>query len=289
MANKLSETTTMWRVDSISGTALLVKIKSDKPLVSLDEVAPYLPQGAYTTLRTYHHTMVFHLEDHFDRLEETTRLAGKPEVLNRKVLRQALRMVIDQYEEDQELRLRLVLDLSENPGQVAIAASPLFLPSAGEYASGVWTVTVIYERQNPKAKLTTTIAKAADLRKYLPHGVNEALMVDSAGRILEGLSSNFFAVKEGVLFTAEKKVLSGITRQIILEEAEQASIPIHWGGFPVFELGKAQEAFISSSSRAVLPVRQVDDQIIGTGRPGPVTTLLSRRYQQRLKNDLDSI
>lgn len=289
MEDKISEIVTMWRVDSISGIAELIKIKSDTPLVSLDEAAPYLPQGAYTTLRTYHHTMALHLEDHFDRLEETARLAGRPEVLDRTVLRQALRMVIIQYEEDQELRLRLVLDLSENPGQVAIAASPLFPPLAGEYASGVRTVTVTYERQNPKAKLTTAIVKAADLRKYLPNGVNEALMVDSAGRILEGLSSNFFAVKEGVLFTAEKEVLSGITRQIILEEAEQAGIPIHWGGFPVLELRMAQEAFISSSSRAVLPVRQVDDQIIGTGQPGPVTTLLSQRYQERLKNDVDSI
>jgi branched-chain amino acid aminotransferase len=119
--------------------------------------------------------------------------------------------------------------------------------------------------------------------------VNEALMIDPDGRLLEGLSSNFYAVLEGVLWTAELGVLAGITRQAILDEVRQANLPLHLEGLPLAELPRASEAFISSASRGVLPVCRIDSLVIGSGTPGPLTRQLGQRYQARIERDLEEI
>jgi branched-chain amino acid aminotransferase len=253
----------------------------------LDAAAGSLPPGAYTTLRTYSKSKVTNLESHFLRLEETARLAGCPLQLDRQGLRQALRQAVQSYSGAFDLRLRILLDLQDS--QLYLAAEPLKTPPPQAYQQGVRLVTCNYVRQNPKAKLTSTMVGAEMLRRSLPPDVNEALMLDPDGRLLEGLSSNFYVVLDGVLWTAEQGVLSGITRQAILEEVYQAGLPLRLEGLPLAELPRASEAFISSASRGVLPVRMVDSLVIGSGAPGPVTRQLGQRYQARLEGDLEEI
>jgi branched-chain amino acid aminotransferase len=154
---------------------------------------------------------------------------------------------------------------------------------------GVKTITCDFRRPNPKAKLTTSISGTMELRRQLLPDVNEALMLDEQGRLLEGLSSNFFAVLAGEIWTAEAGVLSGITRLLILEEIRLANLPLRLEGLPLSALPELQEAFITSASRAVLPVSQVDQQIIGSGMPGPLTRLLARRYRARLRTGIEAI
>jgi len=279
----------LWRMTATGGQASVEEIFTDAHAQSLDAAAAYLPGGAYTTLRTYQHNRTLHLESHFLRLEETASLAGLPLVLDRQSWRQALRTILKAYPASEEVRLRLLIDLQDEPRAAYLVSEPLLTPPVEAYSLGVMVVTCRFVRQNPKAKLTTTMTGAVTVRQNLPPEANEALMLDQAGRILEGLSSNFFAVIDGVLWTAEEGVLSGITRQIVLEEALRAELPLHLEGLPLVELSTVQEAFITSTSRAVLPVRKVDGQVIGNGIPGPVTTLLSQRYTARILRDIEEI
>ena len=268
---------------------VLEKICLLEPPLSLDAAAHFLPGGAYTTFRTYQHNKTISLESHFRRLEETACLAGHPLNVDREMLRQALRKVITAYPASLELRLRLLIDLEAETGAIYLSAEPLHALVLEAYRDGVKLITCHFERPNPKAKLTTTMSVIDGLRQRLPSDVNEALMVNENGFILEGLSSNFFAVKDGMLWTAEEGVLSGITRQVVLEEARRAGLRICLQSVQVAELAVVEEAFITSSSRAVLPVHQVDSQIIGTGQPGPVTRLLARRYSDRIIDEAEPI
>jgi branched-chain amino acid aminotransferase len=170
---------------------------------------------------------------------------------------------------------------------VYIAAEPLHVPPERAYAEGVKTITVEMQRQTPKAKLTRFIERSGSVRQALPQDVNEAIMVNAQGQVLEGLTSNFFGVLDGVLWTAEEGVLSGITRSLTLECAARLGIPVtlqalHKGQIPILK-----EAFITSSSRAVLPVRQIDDCRFTA--PGPLTHQLMDAYNQAIEREVDWI
>ena len=105
--------------------------------------------------------------------------------------------------------------------------------------------------------------------RQLPSGIEEGLLLED-GEILEGLSSNFFALFDGSLRTEEERVLLGVTRSLVLEVAETL-VPVERRALRASELARASEAFLTSVSREVLPVVRVDGAPIGDGRVGPTT------------------
>ncbi len=84
-------------------------------------------------------------------------------------------------------------------------------------------------------------------------------MLDTHGRFQEGLSSNFFAVMAGTLWTAEQDVLAGITRSLVIEAVHKAGLPLQPGAAAPGRPSRFDEVFITSSSRGVLPVRQIGE------------------------------
>jgi branched-chain amino acid aminotransferase len=150
-------------------------------------------------------------------------------------------------------------------------------------------VTSELSRDMPRAKLTRFSARADRERQTLPFGAHEALMVDDLGCILEGLSSNFFAVKAGSLWTADVGVLPGTTRALVLELVDELGIPLHLECIPSDKLPEFEEAFLTSVSRGVLPVRQVGETVIGSGAPGPLSRRLMGAYEVRLAEELEEI
>ncbi|HEX2979065.1 MAG TPA: aminotransferase class IV [Anaerolineaceae bacterium] len=266
----------------------LEPVSSTTGLASLDQVSRRLPGGAYTTLRTFAENRVILLENHFNRLEESARLTGVPISLQRDALRQGIREGLLAFGKG-EKRIRLTLDLERDPGAIYLSVEPLKTPAAGDYREGIRAITCRLARENPKAKRTQFISIASGIRSELPQGVNEALMVQPDGTILEGLSSNFFGVRGNSLWTADEGVLNGITRKVVLDEARQAGIPAHFNPLELDELKSLDEAFITSSSRAVLPVVQIDEWVIGSGAPGPITKTLLDRYNQWVEREAQSV
>lgn len=254
---------------------------------SLDEASRLLPGGAYTTFRTFGANRVMQFASHIDRLQETARLAGKAVTLPAREVRAALRKAVESFPAAQK-RVRVTLDLEQETGCIYIAVEELHVPPAADYQRGVRTVTRQAHRENPKAKLTSFITTASAIRQDLPQGMNEALMVMD-GSILEGLTSNFFAVMDGEVYTAEEGVLSGLTRALVLEETAAAGYKVNFQPVRVVDLPRVQEAFITSASRAVLPVVQIDSLVIGSGAPGPVSLNLLARYQARIEAETEAI
>jgi branched-chain amino acid aminotransferase len=243
-----------WKAEYRESKYELTRIEIPVGWDTLDAVTTHLPGGAYTTFRTYDHNKVIRLDDHLGRLEETARLAHKPVTLERLRLREALCNVIDEYPGIKDLRIRVVLDLEVALGEIYLMVELLKTPPPDAYDSGVRVITCQLQRDNPKAKLTASIPVADKIRGQLPTGVEEALMVNDDGCILEGLTSNFFAVKGGEIWTNEERVLSGITRLLVLDEAVRIELPVNFRSITITEIPDLEEAFITSSSRGIIMI-----------------------------------
>jgi len=255
---------------------------------SLDDVTRQLPPGVYTTFRTYHKTKVLHLEEHFNRLEESATLLGKRIQISRPVIRESIRAAI-LLQHDQPHRIRINVDLQDKPGRLYIILEPLVVLPSKAYRDGVQVIFSHLHRENPTAKSTAFVQKADEERKRLLDGVNEAIMVEPDGNILEGLSSNFFGIQKNALFTAEEGVLKGITRSQVLRCAESAGIQVVKKPVNVKDLPLLTEAFITSASRGVLPVVQIETTRIGNGKPGQNTRAIENLFTQMIEREIEEI
>jgi branched-chain amino acid aminotransferase len=232
---------------------------------SLAASSASLPEGAYTTLRTYGGRRVVRLDQHLRRLEESVALQGHPGSVDPDVARATLAAALDAAAHP-ESRLRLTFA----PPRLFVAVEPFSPLPARLYAEGVACVTLDVRRENPHAKDTRFIATAQEAYGRLPAGVEEGLLVAGDGAILEGLSSNFFAVLGGRLRTEEERALFGVTRSLVLEVA-QGVLPLEGRAVSRDDLPAVDEAFVTSVSREVLPVVRIDGRLIGDGRVGPRT------------------
>jgi branched-chain amino acid aminotransferase len=242
-----------------------------------------LPAGSYTTLRTYHGDRVVRLADHVKRLVDSARIQGQPGPLGeadvRRLLAEALRAT-----GHPESKARLTFA----PPSLFVSIEPLEPLPESFYRDGVWCVTLPLHRDHPAAKDTRFIATASAAYQSLSPGAHEGLMVAEDGTILEGLSSNFFAVRDGVLHTEDERALPGITRSIVLELC-RTLLPVSLTPVHVADLSRVRECFLTSVSREILPVARVDDVGIGADGPGPVTKALIERFSDLAEGEARSV
>jgi D-alanine transaminase len=117
-------------------------------------------------------------------------------------------------------------------------------------------------------------------QRALDAGADEAILIRD-GEVTEGAASNVCVVRGGVLATPPKGpfLLPGITRDLILELATAHGIPCEEVAIFEAELREADEVWLTSSTKEILPVTRLDDRPVGTGRPGPLWTHMYRLYQ----------
>jgi branched-chain amino acid aminotransferase len=247
---------------------------------SLDAISRQLPQGLFSTFRTFAgREKVLDLELHLRRLyDPLAGLAVKPQVSTLE-LRTALRELLQDFAAG-EARVRISLSTVESPGQVFVMLEPLKLLAETVYQRGVRVVLSHEERQNPRLKATSFIGQSNGERKsILKSGIFEALMIHK-DLILEGLTSNFSAVRAGKIITARNGILLGVTRRTVLRLAHLNGIGVEYRPLCVDELPSIDEAFITSSSRGVVPVVEIGGQPVGAGQVGDIGRLLRRAYDE---------
>jgi branched-chain amino acid aminotransferase len=245
---------------------------------SMQAASAQLPDGAYTTFRTYAGNRILRLKQHITRLETSAALLGQTGNLDEPALTAAIGQALRQARASAgwsapEARFRLTFA----PPRAFISIEPFTPYPAGLYETGVACATVTLQRSNPQAKSTSFIAPAAQAYQALPAGTHEGLMVAGDGSVLEGLSSNFFAIHHNTLCTENVRVLHGVTRSLVLEVAAPV-LTLSTRAVTVHELPHIDECFITSVSREILPVVRIDDFTIGSGRPGPVTQTLMAAF-----------
>ncbi|HEY3353048.1 MAG TPA: aminotransferase class IV [Polyangia bacterium] len=174
--------------------------------------------------------------------------------------------------------------LGDRPRLVVIVTE-LALPDDLLYRDGAEVAIVNVQRNHPRAldpavKSGNYLNSVLALAEARRRGAYEAVLRDGEGRLTEGASSSIFVVTRGVVRTPPLRVgiLDGITRRQTLALAQAAGIETREAMLEPADLRGAEEAFLTSTVRGILPVVRVDGAAIGDGRPGPVTLALRRGY-----------
>lgn len=150
---------------------------------------------------------------------------------------------------------------------------------AGElFDPGVWLVSSEGERIWPLAKSTNCLAQALARFKAQQMGAYEGLIVDRHGHITEGSTCNLLVVRDGVLLRPlEGSALEGVTENITVELAVAAGISVQRAALPQADMASWDEAFITSTNRRIMPVRQIDDTPLRAS-PGPMARQLMAAF-----------
>ncbi len=254
----------------------------DFDLPDFDAVTTELPPGLYTTFRTYAgRTKVLGLHSHLERLYLPAKAQGiVPTVRRPDDFRQVLFELLSRFDAP-EARVRLILDSSVEPGTMYVLLQALRTLPDDVYENGVQLEISRSSREKPSLKRTTFINETTLERKRIGGEIFELLLTDK-GRILEGMTSNFFYVRGGMLCSAGRGVLIGVTRQTILTLAKREGMKFCIRALRVNELPSISEAFITSSSRGIVPVVGIDARQVGHGGVGPMTRHLMQLYNEEV-------
>ena len=260
----------------------------DYQATSLVDAARFEPhEGVYTIASTFNTFQVLKLDAHLDRLENSARLANIPLMLDRPRLRAALRQMIAEAKWG-SVRFRITVP-ADQPECLLLSIEPFNPPAPEIYSHGVRTVTAPGSaRHTPAAKTTDWMHDRREVETALPSGIYEGLLLGKTGDILEGTGSNFYAILHGELRTAGKDVLPGIAQQIVFEVAPDV-LPLRRDAVNVVDIPTLEEAFITSSSRGIIPVIAIDGITIGSGKPGAKTRALRERYLQWVSEHLEDL
>jgi branched-chain amino acid aminotransferase len=169
-----------------------------------------------------------------------------------------------------------------------LAAEPLQLVPPEYKEKGVYAATCQVTRPNPMAKSNAWINLRDEASKAIPDQVYEGIILNRTGHLKEGFSSNFYAIRNDALYTEDCDILHGIARRIVLMIAPEI-IPLHLSPIHIDQLAHIEEAFLTSSSRGIVPIIQIDNIRIGAGEPGKVTRALSTAYDHWVQGHLEPL
>jgi len=165
-----------------------------------------------------------------------------------------------------------------------ILVEPLSLPPAELYRNGVrarCVQTVRAADAAQGAKLGNYLASLLALREAREGGADEALVVNRDGMVVEGPTSNLFVVRRGELWTPplEIGILAGITRSLVIELARGRGLSVRERALPPAQVAAADEVFLTSSIREIVPVVEIDGAVVANGSPGPITRALHQAFR----------
>lgn len=263
-------------------------VPSEQAFIPVNDLALLRGYGVFDFLRT-HNGSPFLLTEHLIRLQESARKIGLqfPWTLDemRSIVMSTLRKNV--YP-DATIRIvvtggpsRDFITPDGKPRLIVIVSPAAALPETW-YTSGIKVIVTSLERTVPGAKSINYLDATIALKEARDQGAIEALYMDSSGYVKEGTTSNLFAFYANRLVTPGTNILSGITRKAILKIAEPL-FAFDIREIPVNELLSADEVFISGSNKAIVPVIQIDDTVIGDGAPGKNTRILMQRFHDYIR------
>ena len=243
----------------------------------------------------------FRLEDHLDRFQSSwSRLRMKPS-LSRQEMREILFECVrrsglqDAYVEMIQSR-GVGFPAIRDPRQLenrfyAYAIPYVWIARPAQQEKGIHLVICRETIRIPPEAVDPTVKNFhwGDLTRGLfevyDRGGYSGVLVDEEGNITEGPGFNIFAYHDGRLLTPAQGVLEGVTRQTVLDLAEEQGILARLENFDAKVLREASEIFLSSTAGGVIPVSVLDGQPVADGKVGETTALLRRRYWEAHDED----
>jgi branched-chain amino acid aminotransferase len=254
--------------------------------------------GVYDTLVAWNN-MIFKLNEHVDRLFESAHAIKLEIPLSKAELKQVVLETVKRNKlRNAYVKIIATRGVGEQPlmspynctpGLIVFAVPYMSLVAGGGEVTGIKMI-VSSLRRIPNECISTKIKSCNYLNHILMRmeaneaGADDAIELDMEGYVCEAPGYNVFMVKKGVIYTPGDNILVGVTRETVIEMAEEANIPIREGRIQPFDLYNADEVFLSSTAGGVFSVAELDGRTIGTGKPGEITKQMIASYHALLEN-----
>ena len=262
-------------------------VAAEQAQIPADDLAVLRGYGVFDFLRTYNGEP-FELDAHIRRLFRSAELL----MLEMPWTVEDIHAIVDDTlsrNSYPESNIRIVVTGGTSPSRLTPAGNPRLIVMVDPvtvlpthyFSDGVKLITYNYVRDFPGAKSLNYIPAIIALKQAQAQDAIDALFVDDDGNVLEGTTNNLFIFKDGRLITSPADaILPGITRGVVLELA-QGQFEVDVRPMTLAEVYAADEAFLTSSIKEVLPIRQIDDQTIGSGQPGDHTCRLMALFAEK--------
>lgn len=271
-----------------------------KARVSIFDRSYMYGDSLYEVARTYGGKL-FRLRDHLERLESSAKLC-----------RMVLGQPLSQYETECERTLqafyaqggsgeaycRIIVSRGEGrigfglnclttPTLYTVIVQPLDEPTSEQLRKG-YSMKISTRLRNDRRALDPAMKSGNYLNSLLAYleaaaeDHDDALLCDHEGFLTEGTTFNLFYVRRGIVATPplDVGILDGITRRILIQAARELGIEVREVRFPRERLYEADEVFLSSTIKEAFPITRVDGNVIGDGKPGPITMKLRKAFGQ---------
>lgn len=258
-------------------------LRDDEACVPVDDLGLQRGYAVFDYARVYKGKL-FHVEDHLARFRRSA--AALHLTIPRsdaQIIDIARTLVGELGLEDQGIRMILTGGSAHAPtllenARLIVIAEELPRYPAVVYEKGVKLVTCEFERDLPYVK-TTNYVTAFRLTSFKKEKGAFEILYSWQGKLLECARDNFFVFRGDTLVTAKNDVLDGITRKVVLEIV-RGRFDVEERDLFATELETADEAFLASTSKQVVPVVQVDDRRIGNGSVGERTRAVMRLFDE---------
>lgn len=248
--------------------------------------------SVYEAVRTFG-GRPFLLEEHMMRLAHSAAGVGIPLPDN---IVAAIDAVLAGAPGDRLLRIILTRGVGpmgyalvdDQPPTLIVMSRPVPTYTVEQYRDGI-SLSVVGVRRNSRQSLDPSLKTSNLLNVRLAYmearraGADDAVMLNARGEVAEASGSNVFAVHGELLWTppTDAGILQGCTRAFVLERvAPLAGVTVRQDPMPLASLESADEIFITSTTRSILPVSRLDGRAVGGARRGPVTLRLMRQFEQ---------
>jgi len=276
-------------------------VTRDEALISVFDHGFLYGDGIYETLRAYG-GRIFMRERHLARLQRSAKLIGLEIPVPEKdwpgLLRDTIRRngLSDAY-----LRITVSRGTGEiglDPGlcptpTVVIIAKPFTAHLPRLFAEGVSLITTSVRRNlatalSPQIKSLNFLNNILAKQEATQAGAFDGVMLNAEGRLTECTTSNIFFVQHGTLCTPSVAcgILDGITREVVLTLAKEQGIKTEESAYTPEALRQADECFLTNTTMELMPVRDVDQHLVGSGKPGPLTLALHKQFRANLERFL---
>ena len=245
--------------------------------------------GVYEVIPVYSR-LPFRVGGHLERLQASLDSIRLDNPHTESVWRQLLASLIERNEpEDQSLYLQITRGVAKRDHAfpentiptVFIMSNPLILPTSDQIENGVSAITAPDNRWSRCDVKSTALLPNVLLRQLaVDAGCTETLLLRD-GLLTEGSATNAFVIRDGIILTPPKSnlMLPGITYDLVLELAAANGVAYEVRNIAEAELISADEIWITSSSKEVLPVTTLNGNLVGSGHPGPVFKRMHGLYQ----------
>lgn len=259
-------------------------LPEDEAKISVLDLGFVRGYGVFDFLRTYN-GKPFKLEEHLQRLQNS----AKQIALEIPPVSQIKQIVLQTLAKNNlsESGIKIVIGggdsndgiSPEGKPTLAVIIKPLPVYPENYYTKGIKVITVNYGRELPTVKSTNYISAILAKKLASRKRAVEAIYKNSKNQLLEGTQTNFFIFKKNNLITADQDIFPGITRELVLKLAAR-EFKINLRLINYKELKEIDEAFISTTSKEVMPVVKIDKLVVGNGKVGYNTKRIMELFRK---------